>query len=339
MRARRDMSNVAILRNDVSDSVDPSDLDVLTQCQEIQDALQRNGHQVCVVACSLDLAAARNELRRVAPDCVFNLVESLGGTDRLMAAATLLLDSMQLPYCGSDTHAILLSGDKLRAKLAMTAASIPTPAWWDCDSKSWRALPPQEATPSNVIIKANFEHASFGMRDDAVAESVNTCQIQTMLADRNASTGHVHLAEAFIAGREFNLSMLEIDGQPQVLAPAEIDFSGLPPARHRIVGSSAKWDEGSIEYQQTPRRFDFASSDQPLVAHLSELAIGCWHLFDVRGYGRVDFRIDDQARPYVLEVNANPCLSCDAGFVAAAAQSQIQYDQVVESILIAATKH
>jgi D-alanine-D-alanine ligase len=332
------MSKIAILRNDVSDSVASADLDVLTQCREIRSSLERAGHEVSVVTCSLDLATARTQLQCFSPEYVFNLVESLGGTDRLMAAATLLLDSMQLPYTGSGTNAILRSGDKLQAKVEMAAAGIPTPAWLDHESGSWRTTERHPATPEKVIVKANFEHASFAMEGDAVLTFENASELQQLLADRNAALGHIHLVEEFISGREFNLSLLEIGGQPQVLAPAEIDFSGLPPDQARIVGASAKWDESSIEYQQTPRRFNFPCSDESLVAELSELAIRCWHLFGVRGYARVDFRVDEQRRPFVLEVNANPCLSRDAGFIAAAEQSKTHYDQVIESILIAANR-
>lgn len=327
------MSKIAILFNDVSHASDPADLDVLTQCRQVFDSLARSGHDVSEVACTLDLAAVRTELQCLAPDVVFNLVESLGGTDRLMSAATLLLDAMQLDYTGADTRAILLSGDKLQAKRMMAAAAIPTPAWFDEASATVVEL--NESSISHFIIKANYEHASFAMRQDAVLEYQDGSQLRQKLADRLQSTGRDHLAEQFIAGREFNLSLLEIDGQPQVLAPAEIDFRGLPDHLPRIVGASAKWNEASIEYQQTPRRFDFPKSDRTLLAALSELAIRCWNLFGLRGYGRVDFRVSENGGPFVLEVNANPCLSQDAGFIAAAAQSQMTFDRVIDAILAA----
>ncbi len=332
------MPKVVILVNDVLDSVDPSDLDVLTQSREVRESLERCGHEVVEVACSLDLAAARQELLRLAPDIVFNLVESLAGTDRLMAAAPLLLDALQLSYTGSGTQAILHSGDKLQAKTAMAAAGIETPAWFDCQSQAWQNSGNSgwAAPPSTVITKANYEHASFAMAGSAVFEYENQTQIEQVLDERLQSTGQLHLAEEFITGREFNLSLLEIDGRPQVMAPAEIDFSGLPAHLPQIVGASAKWDVASIECQQTPRRFDFPASDATLMSEVSQLAIRCWHLFQLRGYARVDFRVGAKQRPYVLEVNANPCLSRDAGFVAAAEQSGISYDQVICRIISAA---
>src|SRR5262249_28596630 len=136
-------------------------------------------------------------------------------------------------------------------------------------------------------------------------------------------------AEEYIAGREFNLSLLTSqhgDGIPQILPPAEIDFSSFPTDRPRVVDYAAKWDERSFAFQNTPRRFDFQDADQPLLDILKTLAIECWKLFDLRGYARVDFRVDREGRPWILEVNTNPCLSPDAGFAAALAQANISFD-------------
>jgi D-alanine-D-alanine ligase len=118
-----------------------------------------------------------------------------------------------------------------------------------------------------------------------------------------------------------------------VLPPAEIDFSAFPPDKPRIVGRQAKWEEASFDFQNTPRRFDFSPADQPLVERLSRLARDTWTLFGLRGYVRVDFRVDLAGEPWILEINANPCLSPDAGFAAALAQASIPFPRAVARIL------
>jgi D-alanine-D-alanine ligase len=69
---------------------------------------------------------------------------------------------------------------------------------------------------------------------------------------------------------------------------------------------------------------------------MSEISLRCWKIFDMQGYIRVDFRVDDQNRPWVLEVNANPCLSPDAGFAAACHRGGIEYKDMIKRILSAA---
>ena len=122
----------------------------------------------------------------------------------------------------------------------------------------------------------------------------------------------------------------------ELLPPAEIVFDGFPPGKPRIVGYAAKWDASSFEYTHTPRRFDLPAADGPLVAELEGLARRAWSLFGLSGYARVDFRVDAGGRPWMLELNANPCLSEDAGFAAAAARTNLELRDVLERILAAA---
>ena len=100
-----------------------------------------------------------------------------------------------------------------------------------------------------------------------------------------------------------------------------------------FVGYRAKWDEGSFEYGSTPRSFDFPPDDAALLATLKRLSLACWEIFGLRGYARVDFRVDAEGKPWVLEINTNPCLSPDAGFMAAAGRAGLSRNDVVRRII------
>jgi D-alanine-D-alanine ligase len=330
---------IVILYNEVSDSASASDRDVLVQRDAISAALDELGHQPTSLPCSLNLEDLLSALRRDRPDLIFNLVESLGGTDRLMGVVTLALDAFHLPYTGCATSAILLSGDKLAAKRMLRAAGLPTPGWIE----QGRAHASRESgavlagATRTCIIKAIGEHASVGLEDDAVVVTSSAEELRQLVRERSHAIGHPCFAERYIEGREFNLSLLDDGrGRPEVLPPAEILFEGFPPDRPRIVGYRAKWAEDSTEYFGTPRRFDFPATDAPLLHRLSRLARRCWRLFGLRGYARVDFRVDAAGRPWILEVNANPCLSPDAGFAAALQQAGIPFPEAVRRIVTAA---
>jgi D-alanine-D-alanine ligase len=62
----------------------------------------------------------------------------------------------------------------------------------------------------------------------------------------------------------------------------------------------------------------------------------CWRRFDLNGYARVDFRVDAELQPWILEVNVNPCLSPDAGFAAALERAGIDYASAIQRIVEAA---
>jgi hypothetical protein len=81
--------------------------------------------------------------------------------------------------------------------------------------------------------------------------------LRSLIAARNEQFGTPHFAEQFIDGREFNLSLLAGPNGPDVLPPAEIEFINFATGKPRIVGHDAKWNESTMEYINTPRRFDF----------------------------------------------------------------------------------
>ena len=127
--------------------------------------------------------------------------------------------------------------------------------------------------------------------------------------------------------------MLDGPDGPQILPVGEMDFSTFPADKPRIIGHRAKWHESSFEYNNTPRSFHFQEHDRPLVEELKRLALECWRLFGLRGYVRVDFRVDQAGQPWILEINTNPCLSPEAGYVAALEEAGLDYDDAIQRIV------
>lgn len=326
---------VLILHDAVAPDARPDESDVLQQAGYIETALHDLGHESSRLALTLDLEAARRTIEAQAPDLVFNLVESVDRQGRLIHLAPALLDTLGVPYTGAPTDAMFCSSGKLVTKRLLDAASLPTPAWRDLPQLDAGAAVPA----GKWIIKSVWEHASVGLDEDSVIESDSAPDLAAAIRGRLASLGGEGFAERFIAGREFNLAVIASPSGPRSLAPAEIVFEGYDDDKPRVVGYRAKWDEASYEYAHTPRRFDFPASDHSLVARLGALSLDCWRLFNVRGYARVDFRVDNSGQPWILEINVNPCLSPDAGFAAALNRSGIPGRQAVEWIIADALAH
>jgi D-alanine-D-alanine ligase len=110
-------------------------------------------------------------------------------------------------------------------------------------------------------------------------------------------------------------------------------FLDYPKDKLKLLDYRAKWVEDSFEYDNTMRTLEISSSDESLVDRLKQIALHCWNLFGLRGYARVDFRVDHNGQPWVLEINANPCLSEDAGFAAALERTSIPYPEAIDAIL------
>ncbi len=325
---------VLILHNRVAAGDAPDARDVLDQVEAVEHALAVLGHTSRTLACDLDLEALRRQLVHDSPDVVFNLVEGLAGHDRLLPVVPALLDALGVPYTGADTTATFLTTHKLLAKERLRAAGLPTPALL----ARW---PPQpegagDVGPATAILKSVWNHGSQGLSDELVLDGGSAAELEARLATVADRLGGDCYAEEYVPGRELNLSLLAGATGPQVLPPAEIRFVDFPAAKPRIVGYAAKWQPGSFEHQHTVRSFEFAAADAPLLAEASRLALAAWRSFALRGYARVDFRVDPLGRPLILEVNTNPCLSPDAGFVAAADRAGLGFPAAVERILAAA---
>lgn len=328
---------VLIVHNAVAADAPAAERDVLAQVDVVETACRELGYPCETLACSADLQPLIARLTSDPPHVVFNLVEALAGCDRLAWLIPATLETLGIPCTGTPAVPLNLSNDKLRTKQKLQLAGLPTPASFTseslCDPKSVRQF-----QPGQYILKAIGEHASLGLDDSAVVQAKSATELQAKLALQTERLHKPCFAERFIAGREFNLSLLATIKSPlaDVLPPAEIDFSDFPADKPRIVGSAAKWDEGTFEFDHTPRKFDFPASDEPLLERLRSLSRSCWQVLELDGWARVDFRVDEQGQPWILEVNTNCCLSPDAGFAAAADRGGITMLEVVNRIILAA---
>ncbi len=321
---------VALLHNAVAPDAAADEADVLVQVAAVGEALAAAGHDVFTLPCDLDLGALAGRLAAERPDAVFNLVESLGGQGRLIAVVPYLLEALGVRHAGCPADGIHLTSHKTLAKRMLVEAGLPTPAWLEPDGRAGGG-----PGGGRWIVKSVWEDASLGMDDTAVTDG-GAAAARSLLTARAGRPGAPWFAEAFVEGREFNLALLDGRGGPTVLPQAEILFPDFPPDKPRIVGYAAKWDPASFEYTHTVRAFADPAADGPLLAELERLSLACWRLFGLRGWARVDFRVDADGRPFILEVNANPCLAPDAGFAAALAQADLAYGEAMARILAAA---
>jgi D-alanine-D-alanine ligase len=314
----------AIVYADFGDDARTDDQDVLAQVREFSRILPALGYEIAQVRIGLDLQAAASRLRELRPSLAVNLVESIEGSDALQYLGPALLDHLRIPYTGSPTDAVFLTANKVLAKRIMDGGGVRTPPWMLlADVRSGR-------TPGDPpwIVKPIGEHASYGIEDDSVVREAATLLRRAERADAAS-----FFVERYVEGREINASLLAGRDGTEVLPLAEIDFSGFPAGKPRIVGYRAKWDERSFEYLHTVRNFDFPPSDDALLVRVREIARAAWRLFGLRGYARVDMRVDSSDTPWVLEVNTNPCLSPDAGFAAAAARAGMALDTLLQGIV------
>jgi D-alanine-D-alanine ligase len=306
-------SRIVLVHDAAAAAGRPDSSDTLLEAQAIAGALEKLGYETSTLPVGLDLGALERRLSELAPHAVFNLVESLEGRGRLLHLVPALLESLRVPFTGCSAHSLAATSHKIAAKKLLRQAEIATPA--DLG---------EAGGDGPWIVKAVFEHASLGLDDSSVVSDARAAA--RLLDARRAEFGGDWFAERYVAGRELNVAILAAPSGPRVLPVAELEFEGYPPDKPAIVGYAAKWDVDSFEYRHTLRSFDV----EPELARRAErLALACWDLFGLDGYARVDFRVDASGLAFVLEINANPCLSPDAGFAAALERAGVDYGEAI----------
>ena len=304
-----------------------SDAGVLVEVRAVEEALRALGVP-CRVAGIRHLADIHTVLSGGLESVVFNLVEELDGGQGDANLVPAVCRALDRSPTGSDTTCLSLCLDKWQTRAALDVSGVPVPPGIvvapgsDVSAVEW--------PPGRLLVKPLRADASEGIDAASVAADTGAaieaaCRVHDQLQQPA-------LVERFMAGREINVSLLESEGGVRVLPLAEIDFSAFPPGKPRIVDYAAKWLPDSFEFQNTPRRIP-APLDEATAAHVRQLALAAWHAVGCRDYARVDLRLDEDGRPFVLEVNPNPDISPDAGFAAALAEAGIPYTEFVRNVI------
>jgi D-alanine-D-alanine ligase len=299
--------------------------DIMTQVEAIEEALEDLGHRSVRIPFTREVSGFITRMKEAGVQIAVNLCETLDEDPHFAGHPASLFELLSIPFSGSPAIALMLTTDKLTTKQLLKDQGIRTPPYLMYDginSLDFHAL------KYPVILKPRFQDASIGIEQESIF--IDDLSLREGINGFFERFGSL-LVEEYVGGREFNVSLFGYPS-PSALPLAEIDFSAFPEGLFPIVGYRAKWDTSSFEYYHTPRKFPQGLSSS-LRQGIEGVALECFHLLMLRDYGRIDMRVDDDGQIYVLEVNANPCLSPDAGFVAAAQQAGMSYADMVETLM------
>jgi D-alanine-D-alanine ligase len=302
-----------------------SEAGVLAEVQAVEEALRklRIAHRAVGVRRFREVPAV---LAASDETVVFNLVEGFWEDPEEANWVPSVVHCFGKACTGNDTRGLLLSLDKWQSKALLAAAGLPTPQ--GLLVRPGQSLPTRKLFEGPFIVKPVGTDASEGIDKASVISKPGQALREAVrrIHDRWAEPA---LIEQFIDGRELNISVIARKGEREVLPLAEIDFGAFETGRPRIVGYEAKWLADSFEYHHTPRIIP-APLPKQLTEHIRELAKSACRALSCLDYCRVDFRLDKANRPYVLEVNANPDISPDAGFAAAVEAAGMSYAAFVK---------
>lgn len=312
-----------ILFNQPGEGALADELDVLDQVEFIEKHLKELGIETYRKGITTSFMLEIADLSTDKPDFVFNLVESINNKGELSYFIPALLNLYSIPYSGNPLEAIFTTTSKMLTSSMLLTSGISNP-------KAFMPSHHQLLIPGNkYIVKPVWEDGSLGINEESVFTYNDNGVVKRL---QKLDDTHWFI-EDFIDGREFNISVLAGENGPEVLPPAEIVFKNYTGNKPKIVDFKAKWEMDSFEYVNTVRVFPGKDINTVLREKLMTTALKCWHVFGLKGYARVDMRTDANENPFVIEINANPCISPDSGFVAAAKEAGLPFNVVLRRII------
>jgi D-alanine-D-alanine ligase len=294
--------------------------------EEIFEALQKLGHDPFYHV--LDgTAPSLSALAKCGADLVFNLTESYGGDDTKDMNIAAYLDLLGMRYTGGGPHALFLAQDKAIAKKMFAFHSIQTPYF----AIAYRGrIEHAHDVEFPLIVKPMSEDGSIGIDADAVVTTVK--QLMERVEYIQNEFDSPALIEEYIEGREIYAAILGSYERAHALPLVELDLSKLPKGVPKIASYDVKFEKNTEAHKLT--KSDLVDDlDEETTTRLSETALTAYRALKLRDYGRIDMRLTEKGKVYVIEANPNPWLASRQEFAMAAKAGGLSYTQLIGEIV------
>jgi len=294
----------------------PSTIDVITRAIEsLGFGVVRVGNAACLL----------EKLDELDVDIVFNLSEGLEGRNR-ESQVPILLEMKGIPFVGADALTLGITLDKVMAKKIFIAEGIPTPKFFEVNS--YEELNNTDHCAFPLIVKPRFEGSSKGLSEKSRVENKDDLERQVkLILDTYKQPA---LIEEFISGQEFTVAIVGND-PAEVLPIVQVKIDGKLDLNEKFY-TFARIASDKLEYVCP------AQIDKALENKIKDYALKVYRAVDCFDFGRVDFRVDKQGNPYVLEINPLPSLSTEDVFMLISKTIGITYEEMVGRILNSAFK-
>ena len=293
---------------------------------DVVETLREMGHTVQVLGIHDDLTGIRAAAGAFKPHIVFNLMEAFAGVTTFDQNVVSYLELLRLPYTGCNPRGLILARDKALSKKLLAYHRIRVPEFAVVRPGRKAVLPKRLAFP--MIVKSLFFEASTGISQASVVE--NHEQLARRVSFIHEKLGTAAIVEQFIDGRELYVGVLGNE-RLDVFPAWEMSFEKMAENRWKIATERVKW---STQYQKRHGIVtDRARIEPALAEQMQRIAKRSYRALDLNGYARIDIRMDEEGRMFVLEANPNPNLAYGEDFAESAEVTGLSYERLLERII------
>jgi D-alanine-D-alanine ligase len=320
---------LALVHKDLVPKEDAAAADVNPEWRmewDVVNALRHRGHEVLVIGVHDDLTPIRQSIESFQPTIVFNMMEAFADIGVFDQNIVSYLELLRVPYTGCNPRGLTLSRDKALSRKLLAYHRIPAPYFTVVPLNRRPVLPKKLQYP--LMVKSLTYESSIGISQASVVAN------EEQLAKR---VKYIHdtiltpaIVEQFIDGRELYVGVMG-NHRLRVFPVWEMSFAKMSENNWRIATERVKW---SVKYQ---KRHGIESAEAQLpdgvAAKVQHLAKRAYRALELSGYARVDFRMDANNNPYVIEANANPQLAEEEDFAQSAKRAKLAYPMLLERIM------
>jgi len=332
--------NITIVYNERPSDMDRNDplLEKFIEGDEIKTiealglAIASNNHQVSYL--KIDKNIYHNlEAKSKEIDLLFNFAEGIGmGADR-EAQIPMLAEILGIKHTGPGPLSAALILNKSRAKEIWKANGIST-AKWQLFTSSDDKLIKDLSFP--LLVKPNSEGSGIGIKSNSIVRSTN--ELKTAVSTVLNNYHQPALVEEFLPGREFTVAIIGNDKDAITLPIVEVNFEAFPKDVPRVDTFEAKFVYGATGVaEMTKTEFCPAPVTDKLSKEINQAALSAYRSIGCLDFGRVDLRMGDDGKVYVMEINHPPGLMSDENessfFTIAGRSAGLSFSQMMGKII------
>jgi len=293
---------------------------------DVVTTLRTRGHEVLVIGVHDDLTPIRQSIESFKPTIVFNMMEAFADIGVFDQNIVSYLELLRVPYTGCNPRGLTLSRDKALSRKLLAYHRIPAPYFTVVPLNRRAVLPKKLQYP--LIVKSLTYESSIGISQASVV--ANEEQLSKRVKYIHDTILTPAIVEQFVDGRELYVGVMG-NHRLRVFPVWEMSFAKMSENNWRIATERVKW---SVKYQKR-HGIDTSEAQLPegVAAKVQHLAKRAYRALELSGYARVDFRMDANNNPYVIEANANPQLAENEDFAQSAKRADLAYPMLLERIM------
>lgn len=311
------------------DGLSEKEIDVFRCEYNVYSTLRNLGHDVRVLGILDSLSELRKVVKEWKPHVAFNLLQEFSGITSYDPYVVAYLEMIRQRYTGCNPRGMMLSRDKVLTKQLLAWHRIATPSFHLFPYGTRFKEPKKGKLQFPLFVKSATEDASLGISQASIVEDMSKLRERVEFIHDNVQSDA--LVEEYIDGREFYIGVLG-NKRLTTLPVWEIHFGTLADMRAGIATRKVKWDRAYQEKHgiKTGPADGLSKAEVDKLSHLGKRIYRALHMC---GYGRLDLRMREDGKVFLLEANANPDLTYGEDFAESAASVGIKYDKLIARIV------